>query len=162
MMTTRTRYLPTDLQVGGDMFAGLFCDTISTSTYRSGNGQAIDWMGEGWYRFTGAAGTRMYDVAIDGPGVYSTPGRTACGPDDCPCSGKPMTLERGGHPSVEDGEVERILGPWNGMGAQQKIKIINCPAGYYVYYLPGAVLCDQSYCGAGEAEPDANGFVPPE
>jgi len=73
-----------------------------------------------------------------------------------------MTLERGGHPSVEDGEVERILGPWNGMGAQQKIKIINCPAGYYVYYLPGAVLCDQSYCGAGEAEPDANGFVPPE
>ena len=100
----------TDLQVGGDMFAGLFCDTIRTSTYRSGNGQAIDWMGEGWYRFTGAAGTRMYDVALDGPGVYSTPGRTACGPDDCPCSGKPMTLERGGHPSIEDGEVRGSLG----------------------------------------------------
>ena len=120
MMTTRTRYLPTDLQVGGDMFAGLFCDTISTSTYRSGNGQAIDWMGEGWYRFTGAAGTRMYDVALDGPGVYSTPGRTACGPDVRPCSGKPMTLERGGHPSVEDGEVERIIGPFYGFSGNRK------------------------------------------
>ena len=123
-----------------------------------GSAQPKDYMGEGWYRFTGAAGTRLFDVALDGTGVTFA----SCGSGNCPCSGKPMTLERGGHPSVEDGEVERILGPWNGMGAQQKIKIINCPAGYYVYHLPGAPICDMSFCGGGEAEPDANGFSPPE
>ncbi|EOD29007.1 hypothetical protein EMIHUDRAFT_234205 [Emiliania huxleyi CCMP1516] len=156
-------YCPTafpEIQPGGDNFLGSFCDWVSTSTMAGGYAQPRDYMGEGWYRFTGAAGTRLFDVALDGTGVTIA----SCGSNNfgCPCSGKPITLERGGHPSVEDGEVERTLGPWQGVGVSIKIKIINCPAGYYVYHLPGAPLCDMSFCGGGEAEPDANGFSPPE
>ena len=150
--------IQTQTQPGGDMYAGEFCDWVSTSTMGGGTAQPKDYMGEGWYRFTGAAGTRLFDVALDGTGVDIA----SCGSSNCPCSGKPMTLERGGHPSVEDGEVERTLGPWPGVGISFKIKIINCPAGYYVYHLPGAPICDMSFCGGGEAEPDANGFSPPE
>ena len=83
------------------------CD--STSSSHAPN----DWAGEGWYRFTGAAGNRIATT----PTVYHF-----CGTD----YGGYMP---GGHPAIEDGEATRKLYFDNGSSHEDHptdIKVINC------------------------------------
>ena len=93
----------------------------------------------GWYRFGGAAGTRMYKSCrssyyycrTDYPGYMS-----------------------GGHPSVNDGKVYRIVYFYHSSygctpstsSYRRTIQVINCANLYYVYYLNGVPSCNLRYC----------------
>merc|ERR1719206_735313 len=55
-----------------------------------------DWAGDGYYRFTGAAGTRLAESGGDGSLWYK-------------CGANYGGYLDGGHPGVEEGEVSRIV-----------------------------------------------------
>ena len=91
-----------------------------------------DWHGDGWYRFTGQAGTKMMETP---------PGWRNCGTDI-------TGYLTGGHPQPEDGEVTRTVyfdyGS-NHLDEPTEVRVINCGGDYYVYYLVD-VPCWRSYC----------------
>ena len=93
-----------------------------------------DWMGPGWYRIVGQAGSQLYTQRT---GKYG-----ACGVH----YGGWLS---GGHPSVSDGEVARTV--YFDSGTDDKkyptsIKVINCNNEYFVYYLPEITGCHLGYC----------------
>ena len=82
----------------------------------------------------GDAGTKMPD---------STPGRHKCGTHH---SG----YLTGGHPTLQEKEVDRIVHFDNGYGQgndglPKTIKVVNCGT-YYVYHLVN-LKCQRAYCG---------------
>ena len=87
---------------------------------------------KGWYRFQGAAGTRM---------------PTSCPPRNR-CSTHATGWLHGGHPTVADGKVSRqvcfslISCCWK----TTYIQVRNCGP-YYVYYFNGTPGCYLRYCG---------------
>ena len=88
---------------------------------------------KGWYRFQGAAGTRM---------------PTSCPPKDR-CSTHATGWLNGGHPTVADGKVSRqvCFSFISGCCWQTAyIQVRNCGS-YYVYYFNGTPNCSYRYCG---------------
>ena len=88
---------------------------------------------EGWYRFVGAAGTKMPTTRLP---AYRC-GTTWSGWLD------------GAHPTVEDGKVLRIV-CFSDRSARckysKKIFVKNCGS-YFIYNLRGTSSCDLRYCG---------------
>ena len=90
-------------------------------------------LSEGWYRFEGAAGTKMPTERVP---AYR------CGTD---WSG---WLD-GAHPTVEDGEVRRdVSGSDRSTGCKHefKISVKNCGF-YFIYKLFQPPGCPMRYCG---------------
>ena len=88
---------------------------------------------KGWYRFEGAAGTRM---------------PTSCSPTHRCNSHLPGWLSCA-HPTQADGQVYRtVFFHWYSDCCYKSItvKVINC-GGYYVYYINGTPWCHLRYCG---------------
>ena len=91
-------------------------------------------LSEGWYRFVGAAGTKMpttrvpaYRCSIDWPGWLD-----------------------GAHPTVEDGEVFRKVcfsDRSTGCRYIKEILVKNCGS-YYIYKLIKPQRCPSRYCSA--------------
>ena len=94
-------------------------------------------IGPGWFRFQGAAGTRM---------------PTSCPPKYCCNTNVPGWFLHGGHPSVASGEATRkVCFHWekNCCYFSINIKVKNCGS-FYVYYFdstPNNGQCDFRYCG---------------
>ena len=90
-------------------------------------------LAEGWYRFVGAAGTKMpttrvpaYRCGTDWPGWLKT-----------------------AHPSVEDGEVQRKVcfsDRYTGCNTFRVISVKNCRS-YFIYKLQQPRKCESRYCG---------------
>jgi len=104
-----------------------YCDKSSFSHTHS------DWKGAGWYRVTGEAGTQLADTQV--------PSRKFCGTQ---ATGSLI----GGHPSVQQGEVNRAVhfnldsdSAWR----TTTVRVINCGS-YYVYHLSEVSTCSSSYC----------------
>jgi len=90
-------------------------------------------IGPGWYRFEGAAGTRM---------------ATSCTPQDR-CNTRATSWLNGQHPTVAEGQVSRQVCFHYGAnccGWTTNIKVRNCGS-YYVYHLDGVPACNARYCG---------------
>ena len=89
---------------------------------------------KGWYRFEGAAGTRL---------------PTSCTPD-YRCGTSATSWLTNGHPSVADGRVsKRVCFSYNGDCYYYRcvnIIIRNCGS-YYVYELDRTPSCSYRYCG---------------
>ena len=99
------------------------------TTYQCDNG-----LGPGWFRFKGAAGSRM---------------PTACPPTHR-CNAHAPGWINGGHPSVADGQVTRqVCFHWTAGCCEwsTNIKVRNCGS-FYVYYLSGTPTCQLRYCGS--------------
>ena len=89
---------------------------------------------EGWYRFVGAAGTKMPTTRVE---PYHC-GTDRSGRLDC------------AHPTVEDGEVRREVcfsDRPSGCRYLNNIFVKNCGA-YFIYKLHGSPGCNLRYCGA--------------
>ncbi len=87
----------------------------------------------GWYRFEGAAGTRMLE---------SCPSQNSCG------THAPGWMS-GGHPSVNEGQVTRTVHfNWSNSCSHwsTSVQVSNC-GDYYVYELNGTPVCSLRYCG---------------
>ena len=91
-------------------------------------------LGPAWFRFQGAAGTRM--------------------PTSCPpsrrCNTDATGWLNGIHPTVADGRVTRqVCFHWfsNCCNWSRNIEVRNCGS-FYVYYLNGTPACYLRYCGA--------------
>ena len=88
---------------------------------------------EGWYRFVGAAGTKMPTTRVPAH---------RCGTD---WSGWLITA----HPTVKDGEVRgRVCFSDRSTGCKQlkNIFVKNCGS-YFIYKLLKLPYCDSRYCG---------------
>ncbi|CAH3167888.1 unnamed protein product [Pocillopora meandrina] len=86
----------------------------------------------GWYRFEGAAGTRM---------------PTSCPPKQR-CNTHASGWLNGAHPTVADGQVTRtVCFHWgsNCCNWSRSVNVINC-GDYYVYYITGTPACSLRYC----------------
>ena len=90
-------------------------------------------LGTGWYRFQGAAGTRM--------------------PTSCPpynrCDTDATGWLNGRHPTVADGQVTRqVCFHWTSGCCEwsTNIQVRNCGS-FYVYYFNGTPTCALRYCG---------------
>ena len=91
----------------------------------------------GWYRFGGAAGTKMYESC-----TYS---HYYCG------TTYPGYLTNG-HPGPNDGKVSRTVCFYDSHSCcawTKTINVINCAGLYYVYELNGVPGCDLGYCSTG-------------
>ena len=90
-------------------------------------------LSEEWYRFVGAAGTKMPTTRVP---AYR------CGTD---WSGWLMNA----HPTVEDGEVQRTVcfsDRPSGCKYSTKIFVKNCGSNY-IYELKNPIICNLRYCG---------------
>ena len=88
---------------------------------------------EGWYRFVGAAGTKMLTTRVQA---------FRCGTD------RPGWLD-GTHPTVEDGEVQRKVcfsDRATGCKYSTKIFVKNCGSNY-IYEHKNLPICYSRYCG---------------
>ena len=88
---------------------------------------------EGWYRFVGAAGTKMSTTRVPA---------FKCGTD---WSGWLMTA----HPTVEDGKVQRTVcfsDRSTGCKDTKEISVKNCGS-YFIYKLQQPAICSSRYCG---------------
>ena len=88
---------------------------------------------EGWYRFVGAAGTKMPTTRVP---AYR------CGTD---WSGWLITA----HPTVEDGEVGITVcfsDRYTGCKQSRNILVKNCGS-YFIYNLQTPPFCESRYCG---------------
>ena len=98
-----------------------------------------DWSGDGYYRFTGAAGTRLAESGGDGS-LYEKCGTVYGGYLD------------GGHPGVGEREVSRTVFFDAGDGnhynpCTRYITVTNCGE-YFVYKLSSTGSGSCGYCGA--------------
>jgi cysteine-rich repeat protein len=113
-----------------------------------GGGCSTDWAGAGWYRFTGAAGTKMPE---------SPPTEFSCGTDS------PGWLDDP-HPAPEDG-VQLADVCFMSVGVPTPIcelhiliEVVNCD-GFYLYHLfPLTDKC-RRYCGSQPLAVCGNGLV---
>ena len=98
---------------------------------KQGKTQCDSTLGPGWYRFQGAAGTKM---PIKCPPHYR---RNTNGPG----------WLKGGHPTVAEGKVTRqVCFNWhNCCNINVDIKVRNCGS-FYVYYLKATSSCYYRYC----------------
>ena len=91
-------------------------------------------LGPGWFRFQGAAGTRM---------------PTSC-PPSWRCNAHGSGWLNGGHPTVAEGRVtKQVCFHWNSDCCHwtTNIQVINCGS-FYVYYFSGTGgWCHGRYCG---------------
>ena len=97
------------------------------------NEESCDRELDGWYRFVGAAGTKM-------PTTFVAPFR--CG---TACSG----WLHGTHPTVERGEVYREVyfsSSSKDRSCKTQISVKNCSS-YYIYKLGQPPRCESRYCG---------------
>ena len=88
---------------------------------------------EGWYRFVGAAGTKMSTTRVSA---------FRCGTDWSGWLG-------GSHPTVEDGIVRRTVcfsDRSSGCRYKKGISVKNCGS-YYIYKLLKPPSCNARYCG---------------
>ena len=103
-------------------------------TYSGGNGLCDNVLTSGWYRFVGAAGSKM---ATSSPGVYKC-GTCATG------------WLNGAHPTVAEGQVTRqVCFHWTSGNCQMKTStdVRNCGS-FYVYNLKKPPQCYLRYCGS--------------
>ena len=106
--------------------APFLCDDFSGNT-------SPQWQGSGWYRFDGAAGTRMPESA----------------PPAGACSTGLRGWMNGTHPEASEGVVTRDL-CWaagddcSGLFADA-LEVVNC-GGFFLYNLPHIGACDYRYC----------------
>jgi len=110
------------------------------NNYHTKENRTPDWEGDGWYRFTGAAGTRMADkfpgwnkCSTDSPGYLNV-----C-EDDKSCI----------LPSVAEGKKDMTACFENKFGTtvcsdKRFIQVMNCGE-FFLYYLVNTI--DGSYCG---------------
>ena len=91
-----------------------------------------DTLGPGWFRFQGAAGTRM-STSCTPPGMCSTHG---------------TSWLTGTHPTVADGKVTRqVCFRWDDCcQGITNIQVRNCSS-FYVYYFSGTSGCNHRFCG---------------
>lgn len=103
-------------------------------TYTTYHGYCDYTISKGWYRFEGAAGTRL---------------PTSCTPDNR-CGTHATGWLSNGHPSVADGRVSRqVCFSYGGtcyFGGCKNIRVRNCGS-FYVYELVGTPSCHYRYCG---------------
>ena len=94
-----------------------------------------DWKGPGWYRLTGAAGTRIPEQS----------------PGDHHCGTWVVGWMGGVHPSTPGDKIVGTLcfdwGSNNECEQPLNTTVINCGA-YYLYNLPDIRYCDRRYCGS--------------
>jgi cysteine-rich repeat protein len=105
------------------MSVNRFCDNVN----------ANGWLGPGWYRFSGAAGTHLSEAP---PPIQR-------------CSTHAPGWLNGAHPNIGQGIVARqVCFNWGGNQCQwnANIQVVACP-GYYLYNLPNAPVCSLRYCG---------------
>ena len=109
--------------------------TYKTRRYYNYGGVCDNGMSHLWYRFEDAAGNRM---------------ATSCVPEYMCNTVAPGWLS-GGHPSVADGRVNRVVcfhAYKNCCYYSTTIPVRNCGS-YYVYYLAGTFnTCRLRYCGS--------------
>ena len=90
-------------------------------------------LGPGWFRFEGAAGTRM---------------TTSCPPENR-CNAHAPGWLNGGHPSVAEGKVTRQV-CFRFISEcctdTTNIQVRNCGS-FYVYFFNGTPWCSARYCG---------------
>ncbi|XP_066027948.1 pancreatic secretory granule membrane major glycoprotein GP2-like [Pocillopora verrucosa] len=104
------------------------------NTYGMGNAACDNDIEEAWYRFTGAAGSKMPE---------SPPNKNTCG------THAPGWLN-GRHPSVAEGKVSRqVCFNWDGNNCnwQAGIEVRNCDS-FFVYKLVKSPGCQLRYCGS--------------
>ncbi len=102
-------------------------------TNYANNNKCDNKLSPGWFRFQGAAGTRM--------------------PTSCPpinrCNTQAPGWLNGGHPTVADGQVTRqVCYHWSSSCCQwpDNIQVRNCGS-FYVYYLsPPSAGCNLRFC----------------
>ena len=95
-------------------------------------------LAEGWYRFVGAAGTKMPTKRVPA---------FRCGTN---WSGWLMTA----HPTIEDGEVSRMVcfsDRSTGCKVERSIFVKNCGL-YYIYKLLAPQDCPYRFCGTAKCE----------
>ncbi len=95
-----------------------------------------DWVGAGWYRFQGAAGTQM---------ATSTVPPNSCGTNRTGY----LNTE---HPEIAEGVVSgQVCFNWNGniCASQSIISVVNC-GDFYLYSLPNVLVCNGRYCGSAD------------
>ena len=88
---------------------------------------------KGWYRFVGAAGTKMPTTRVP---AYK-------------CGTNWSGWLDGSHPTVEDGEVKRKVcfsDRFSGCKNSFKIDVKNCGS-YFIYNMLPPPTCDSRYCG---------------
>ena len=105
-------------------------------TYTTYHGYCDNSITEGWYRFEGAAGTRM---------------PTSCMPSGNRCGTHVIGWLTNGHPRVADGRVKKqVCFSYNGQccfsNFSKNIYVTNCGS-YYVYQLVRPGNCYYRYCG---------------
>jgi len=103
------------------------------STYMANSGQCDSHL-NGWYRFQGAAGTRM---------------STSC-PPTYRCDTGAAGWFNGGHPTVADGKVTRQVCFHDNSNCcywSTNIEVRNCGS-FYVYRFSGTPVCNLRYCGS--------------
>ena len=111
---------------------GFGCDIASAAT------RTPDWRGPGWYRFTGAAGSRMPE---------QPPGTFHCG------ANTPGWLN-GKHPVVPGQQVQITVCFQDSLGAcgsgswSSIATVLNCGE-YFLYRLQNVPACGAVYCGSG-------------
>ena len=95
------------------------------------------WSGDGWYRFTGAAGTKMATKREVTKG--SICGTAAAG-----------HLDTYAHPDLADGQSQdqKVCFYWGRQCSWSTTATIQKCNGFYVYKLPNTPECYLRYCGA--------------
>ena len=109
-------------------------EDVSTCDREDALTPAPDWVGPGWYRYTGEAGTQMATAA---------PGDFMCGTDAA------GWLD-GSHPEIDEGVVQRtVCFDYTPSDCWQtsEIEVVNC-GNYYLYNLPNPLSCNYRYCGS--------------
>ena len=92
-----------------------------------------EWRGDGWYRVTGEAGTKMIDTPVAG--------------DHCGTGATGWLT--GEHPSPCEGVVTRtVCFKHYGEDCQWQVdvNVLNCNNDYFVYYLVDTPICALGYC----------------
>ncbi|XP_013418853.1 uromodulin [Lingula anatina] len=86
-----------------------------------------------WYRFSGAAGTKMPNWCVP----------------DFQCGTDAPVWINGADPAPEDGAVDRqACAHWTGNCCRwsMNVQVLNCEE-YFLYYLPPTTVCSLVYCG---------------
>ena len=92
-----------------------------------------EWKGDGWYRITGQAGTKITDAPVP---LYQ-------------CGTYATGWLSGGHPSPVEGVVSRTVcfkGSSSDCHYQASVQVLNCDNAYFVYYLVDTPDCYLGYC----------------